>query len=161
MPIKRILVPTDLSDLSLSSIEYASSLALFFKAEMYVMHVMDNEPLLAIGMIDANAEEIIRAIEQKSKNEMSRFFSKKITRGRSISCIVRRGNPYEEIVKFSNEEQIDLIVISTHGRSGLAKILLGSVAEKVVRYSSVPVLTVKPNAAYKANSKAVESVETI
>jgi len=58
--------------------------------------------------------------------------------------VVRRGFAYEEIMRFVDEEEIDLIVMATHGRTGLPHIIMGSVAERVVRHSPVPVLTIKP-----------------
>jgi nucleotide-binding universal stress UspA family protein len=64
---------------------------------------------------------------------------------RSIVPVVRRGDPAREIVRFAREEGINLIVIATHGRTGLAHVLMGSVAEKVVRHATVPVLTAKPD----------------
>jgi len=76
--------------------------------------------------------------------ELEDFVAKRISRDLKVIPIVTAGVPAEEIKRFAEEEGIDLIVLATHGRTGLRHILMGSVAERVVRLSGVPVLTVKP-----------------
>ena len=141
--IKKILVPTDLSEFSLAALEFARTLAAQYRAQIHVIHVIANEPPIACS-ININLENHTRTTGNSSNPEIEQFFSEQIKQDKNIVCIIRCGEASKEILKFAEEEQIDLIVLSTHGRTGLSHVLMGSVAEKVVRHSTVPVLTVKP-----------------
>lgn len=144
--LKRILVPTDFSAYSEQAMTYACAFAEQFKSELHVLHVLQDlvsvvpEPGVAfpppgdyMGELKASAE---RALQQMPPAE----WSEKHTVVRDT----RQGPPFLEIVRYAKENDIDLIVIGTHGRGGLAHVLLGSVAEKVVRKAPCPVLTVRP-----------------
>jgi universal stress protein A len=130
---KRILVTTDLSEHSLAAFEYASTVSLLFNAKIYVLHVYDRE---ARGQPQSTEEEARKALRE--------FILQSISSELDMTLVVRCGTPAEEIVRFAEEEGIDLIVIATHGRTGLKHIMMGSVAEKIVRRSNIPVLSVKP-----------------
>ena len=143
--IKKILVPTDLSDHSLVAMDFATALAMPSDGQIYLVHVVEIDPVLALRTVDLNSETILRDAEEGSRKEMQRFFSVKLNQRSNLTYIVRRGDAYKEIMKFARDESIDVIVMATHGRTGIAHALLGSVAEKVVRHATVPVLTVKPH----------------
>lgn len=125
--LRRILVTTDLSQHSLEAMEYASSFGLLYTSHLFLLHVAEGG---------------------KSKDEglevLSSFAAEHLPPEQKVTIVVRVGSAAEEIVRFAQEEAIDLIVMATHGRTGLQHIVMGSVAEKVVRFASSPVLTVKP-----------------
>ena len=142
--IKSILVPTDFSDLSLTAMEYAKTFSIIFNTRIYLIHVVEDITVLAFHTAELNPETALRDKTDKAGAELNEFLANKFPGDNNIALVVRRGEAYREIIKFAQEERIDLIVLSTHGRTGLSHLLMGSVAEKVVRHSTVPVLTVKP-----------------
>jgi universal stress protein A len=141
---KKILVPTDFSEFSLAGMDHAISLAVSNDAEIYVLTVVDNQPPVAFPAVDHHSETMLRDYSKQAEALLDRLIEKKFRGMRNIIPIVRRGNPAKEIVRLAREEGVDLIVMATHGRTGLAHVVIGSVAEKVVRLASVPVLVVKP-----------------
>jgi universal stress protein A len=129
--VKNILVPTDFSEYSSAALDHATALASLYGAKLHLIHVQAASPRSRKAKLDA-----IKGM----KNFTTRWL-------KSISVdeqIVRTGHPHQEIVRYANEKKIDLIVMATHGRTGLVHMLMGSVAEKVVRYSPVSVLCIKP-----------------
>ncbi len=147
LSIKKILLPTDGSESSFEALIYASSFAREYKVTVYIMTVIE----IHHSIYDVYADEISLDI-QESKiaslvNKRLDEFEKK-ARELSIQDIIkitRFGIPYHEIVNFAKEENVDLIVMGTHGRSGIAHFLIGSVTEKVIRTSPCPVLVVRPS----------------
>ena len=142
--IKNILVPTDLSNLSLVAMDYAISLAMMYKAKIYMLHVIDHDPVLAFPTVDRHFQTVPRDARKRARKSLKHWISDRWKSGGAITEVVRRGDPSKEIVGFAREKGIELIVMATHGRSGIAHFIMGSVAEKVVRYAPVPVLTIKP-----------------
>jgi nucleotide-binding universal stress UspA family protein len=142
--VTSILVPTDFSELSQVSLEYVSSLAVLYDAKVYLMYVVDNASFRAFPAIGQNAETFLRDLEKKAMEQLRTMVNDKFSQLKRVLPVVLRGEPSREIVRFAREESVDLIVIATHGRTGISHVLMGSVAEKVVRHSPVPVLTVKP-----------------
>jgi universal stress protein A len=82
-------------------------------------------------------------LEKSARTELSKTFTDEMRGFKDIEHIVMKGIPYEEIAKFADENQVDLIVLATHGRTGLDRLLFGSTAEQVVRYAPCPVLSVR------------------
>ena len=143
--LRKILVTTDLSDFSLAAIEYAASFGLLYSARLYLLHVVDKVPAtFSLHGLDPDATPISQNLEAQHTRMLEEFVAKKLGADMKLTLIVRSGTPSDEIQHFAEEEGIDLIVMATHGRTGLRHIVLGSVTEKVVRLSTVPVLTVKP-----------------
>lgn len=147
--VKNILLPTDLSATSLAASDYAVELALQYKAKIHLLHILEKTPpILAIRSLDLSQEKILKSFEEEGKKLLDNAV-KKIRKGKFIDIeiepVLKKGNDYEEIVKYSKEHKIDLIVIATHGRTGLLHTLLGSVAEKVIRYAKCPVLVITPH----------------
>lgn len=126
--LKKILVTTDLSAVSLAGLDYATTFALLYSSEIHLLHVVDEH--------HARLEEARSALEA--------FVRTNINPDIQIIRAVRAGHPAAMIMRYAEEEGIDLIVMATHGRAGLRKAVLGSVAERVVRFSDIPVLAVKP-----------------
>jgi universal stress protein A len=129
--LKRILIPTDLSEFSMAAMDFAESFGDLYSSRISVLHVVD-----AKESHHRPEEEVHKALE-----EFIGSYSRTPSR---LSLVVRKGVPADEIRRFAEEEGIDLIVMATHGRTGLRHVLMGSVAEKIVRLAAVPVLTVKP-----------------
>ena len=125
--LRRILVTTDLSQHSLEAMEYASSFGLLYTSTIFLLHVAE---------AGRSAEEGAEALD--------RFAKEHLDPERKLTHVVRCGNAAEEIVRFARDSGIDLIVMATHGRTGLQHMVMGSVAERVVRLADTPVLTVKP-----------------
>lgn len=162
--ITKILAPTDLSDLSLVGVRYALDLAKAVGAEVTVYNVVGSEELMRYGQ--TMKEKVATAptslppgsILEKYQAALSLFleahFSDLLPTVR-VHQKVEIGAPEANIVDEAKRTGADLIVISTHGRSGLTHILLGSVTEKVVRRAPCPVLSIRPQGEQKAGSKAV------
>jgi nucleotide-binding universal stress UspA family protein len=125
--LKNILVTTDLSRYSLCGMEHALSFGLLYASKITLLHVVDSPKGIKAG-----------------EEALADFAERNLSQERTVVQAVRSGSPAEVIKRFAEEEGVDLIVMATHGRTGLHHILLGSVAEKVVRLSKVPVLTIKP-----------------
>jgi universal stress protein A len=142
--ITRILVPTDLSPLSAEATEYAKILAKTFRANLFVTHVFDLS-MFVVGAPDNNFTfvELWPELENNAKRDLKEFVSKNFRGSLNVEAHLLRGNPHDELVRFAKEKRCDLIVMATHGRTGLAQVV-GSVAERVARHSTVPILLIKP-----------------
>jgi len=140
--LKRILVPTDFSDYSKQAITYACELAKRFSAELQLLHVVP-PPLVAAPYIGAVADEVLQP-EVASKQALEELDDPEFAQVSNVERVIQTGTPFVEIVRYAKEIDADLIVMGTHGRSGLVHALIGSVAEKVVRKAPCPVLTVRP-----------------
>ncbi len=161
--IKRILAPTDLSEFSQVGVRYALDLAKAVGAEVTLYHVVSYEELLWYG--EKMKEKIAtdstfgpsHSILEKYQTALTLFlkthFSDLIPSVK-VHEKVEMGRPDENIVEEARKERADLIVISTHGRTGLSHILLGSVTEKVVRHAPCPVLSIRPEREQKASQRA-------
>ncbi len=143
--LARILLPTDFSERGAEATKYACALAEQFNAELHVLHVLPNPDVAVFDFgISPELSEHVQRAKEAAREELERVVDLKWAEGRTIVKTVVEGPAFVEIVRYAREHEIDLIVLGTHGRSGLAHVLLGSVAEKVVRKASCPVLTVRP-----------------
>jgi universal stress protein A len=148
--IKNILLPTDLSEASLSAAEYAFDLAVKYNARVHILHVLEKTPpILTIRSLDLSEEKIVKSIEKEAKESLKKIIERIADEESDIVSAIVKGIDHEEIVKYSRDQKIDMIVIATHGRTGIMYTLLGSVAEKVIRYSKCPVLVITPPKAAK------------
>lgn len=143
--LQRILLPTDFSEFSAAARMYACAFADQFRAELHVLHVIqDLAPLVPEpGAALAPPVDYLRELELNAHAMLERAIDPQWSVGKTIVKVVRQGPPFLEIVRYAQEANIDLIVMGTHGRSALAHMLMGSVAEKVVRKAPCPVLTVR------------------
>lgn len=144
--IKKILLPVDFTHACSSSKEYACLIAGLLNAELHVLHVLpDNLPQPATSDTWLAPTEMphLKIVEDAETLLVSSVKNSRIDE-RLVHCVVRFGNAVDQIVKYADDNQIDLIVIATHGRKGLSHAIIGSVAEKVVRLAKCPVLTVHP-----------------
>ena len=144
LEIKKILVPIDFSDYSKSSLKYAANFANKFYAGITLIYVVEPviyPPDFSMGQIaipSVNAEW-----DLKAKEELEKLAKQEIPEGIKVSIILKTGKPFLEIIDTAAEEKVDLIIIATHGHSGVEHILFGSTAEKVVRKAPCPVLTLR------------------
>jgi nucleotide-binding universal stress UspA family protein len=143
--LRRILVPTDFSKHSHNALTYAVALAEKFGAELFLLHVVQDlalfipEAVSVTPPIAPPVEQMTAAVHAAldrmvRENDLGRL---------KVHCEVREGTPFYEIIQFARDSAIDLIVMGTHGHSGLVHVLLGSVTERVVRKAPCPVLTVR------------------
>ena len=142
--VNNILMPTDFSDYSAAAVEHASTFAVMYNARLHVLHVVKDPPPLTMRHTISGAENIPPYRHIPTEDDLGKFVERWLTRQPKVIQAVKYGQPYKEIVRYAHDEDIDLIVIATHGRTGLTHLLMGSVAEKIVRFSTIPVLTVKP-----------------
>lgn len=144
--LKKVLFPTDFSDCAKAAQDYAWAMAEQFKAELHVIHVLADvmmmmpEPGSALSL----PQNYLVDLKQEAEKSLDKLLPDAAKKGLRVVRALRMGNPFVEIVKYAEEAGIDLIVVGTHGRGALAHMLLGSVAEKVVRKAKCPVLTVHP-----------------
>ncbi len=145
---KRILVPTDFSEYSDKALRHAVDIARQYDAKVFLLHVID-EHIQRCAAGYCRTAEAVREMEQESTAQTTEQLQQEISRIVSepadvkISRYVRRGIPYNEILQDQEEKNIDLIVMASHGRAGLVRYLIGSVAEKVMRGAKCPVLLVR------------------
>jgi nucleotide-binding universal stress UspA family protein len=135
--VRNILVPTDFSETSNGALGYALGLARAFGAQLYLLHV----PGGTGENFEANFP--VGRFEGAPREWMSGFLNPGEIARLAPEYAVRIGVPAEEIVRYADARNIDLIVMGTHGRTGVAHLLMGSVAERVVRTAPCPVLTVR------------------
>ena len=144
MPIRRILFPTDFSEYADHAWSYALTFAREFGAEVHLLHVVAPPPRLAEAYsVNFDPEKMVKALTEEANASMDRMVEAAKSWGLVFRREVRVGVDFREIIDYVTKQDIDLIVMATHGRTGLAHALLGSVAEKVVRKSPCPVLTIK------------------
>ena len=145
--IRRILFPTDFSEPAKEAQKYAMALADRFGAELHLLHVV---PEVAMPLPDSTTSWTLPAADLKlqveaAERQLLHDLGPDWAEERRTVHTAVVGNAVEEIVKYAREHEIGLIVIGTHGRTGLSHLLLGSVAEKLVRLATCPVLTVHPH----------------
>ncbi|QDU39996.1 hypothetical protein Mal4_43500 [Maioricimonas rarisocia] len=144
--LKKILVPSDFSDFSKHALRYGCELSNRFNSELHLLHVLQDIVALVPepGMAFPAPGDYMDEMKQSASRALDDLPDEEWIRDVPVVREVRVGTPFLEIVRYARDLDIDLIVVGTHGRSGLAHVLLGSTAEKVVRKSGCPVLTVRP-----------------
>jgi nucleotide-binding universal stress UspA family protein len=142
--LQRILVPTDFSDESHAALVYGAALAETFGASLHLLHVLETiapaDPLAI--QFEFETRQIEREIETAAWDQLRALLSSEDQARFHAELAIEWGLPAVEIIRYAKEHAIDLISIGTHGRGGLKRLLLGSVAESVVRGASCPVLTI-------------------
>ena len=144
--LKKILYPTDFSESSLEALKYAVGFARDFKARLVLMHVV-NEKIFSEGLSLARAaapEALEQEMVAEADLQLKALIPADERRGLDWEMVILKGMPFLEIIRYAKVNDVDLIVIGTHGRSGMEHIIFGSTAEKVVRKAPCPVLSVKP-----------------
>ena len=142
---KKVLFCTDFSDNADYAFNYAYGVTQRDKGLLYILHVIPENPQKAYveGFLSTeNLEKIQKTIEEDLDNNYKERYVNKI--GNEIICefVTKSGREDEEILEFAKKEKIDLIVMGTHGRTGIEHVFFGSVAEKVLRHSPIPVFVI-------------------
>lgn len=142
--LKTVLVATDFSEPSEVAVRYGRALADAFHASLHVLHVVpDSMALPWATMADGLAmADVQRQWEREAAERLERMVPADERRGR-VDLVTRAGDPVRQIIGYAAEQNADLIVLGTHGRGPVAHMLMGSVAERVVRSAPCPVLTVR------------------
>jgi nucleotide-binding universal stress UspA family protein len=146
MTVKNILVPTDFSAGSQEAVRYAFDLASSLGASLHIMHVLEN-PFAPGAFMEMYAppppayfDDIERQAEERLRSSLTQEQQARVR----IELSTRLGNPAAEILdRLEDEPKIDLVVMATHGRGGVARLLMGSVTEKIIRSAPCPVLTLR------------------
>ena len=144
MRIKTILFPTDFSNGARAAMDHAVSLAMDYQAKLILLYVIQDisiaEWYIPSTLAVADRTEDMR---KSASQEMDKWVADVSAKVNDVEKMVARGVPFVEIIKTAKEKSADLIVIGTHGRTGIDHLLFGSTAEKVVRKAACPVLTVR------------------
>ena len=143
---KHILVPTDFSPSSAAAIELAINIATQFDAELTLLHVWEL-PVYPYTELMLSSAELTNAIEKAATESLETKLKEVRLRLPRTKSLLKVGIPWQQIVATSKESRADLLVMGTHGRRGFEHAIMGSVAEKLVRLSPIPVLTVRGSAA--------------
>ncbi len=145
----RILVPTDFSELSYQAVRKASEYARHFDAILILVHVTAPFPTVPSGVDPAalNLTAYQQEMMENGKKWLQEVRENRVDPDVETRSVVVQGEAYEEIVRIADETEADLIVISTHGKTGLNRLVFGSVTEKVLRLSECSILIVRNNKA--------------
>ena len=142
--IKKILVPIDFSDYSKKALQYTVKFATSLKAELFLVYVI--EPMvypadLSMGQMVIPQSEV--NLSEKAQIELEELALNEIGASLQYNILIKTGKPFMEIIESASELEVDLIIISTHGHTGVEHLLFGSTSEKVVRKAPCPVLTLR------------------
>jgi universal stress protein A len=140
----RIVVPTDFSEGSEEAWALAQRIAEGVGSEIVLVHVFVEPPTYGEPSLPvSSAWQVIESSRKWVEEELEKWADAARTKGISVRTLVREGSPYREIVDLATDELADLVAMGTHGRSGVSRLLLGSVADRVIRLAPCPVLTVR------------------
>ncbi len=144
MQIKTILFPTDFSNGARAAMDHAASLAKDYQAKLILLYVIQDISIAEWYIPSSlSVGDLVEDMRKSAWQEMDKWFAEVSQQVKDVEKMVVRGVPFVEIIQTAKEKTADLIVIGTHGRTGIDHMLFGSTAEKVVRKASCPVLTVR------------------
>ncbi len=144
MQIKTILFPTDFSNGARAAMDYALSLAKDYEAKLILLYVIQDISIAEWYIPSTlSVADLVEDMQKSAWKEMDKWAAEAAGRAQDVEKMVERGVPFVEIIRTAKEKKADLIVIGTHGRTGIDHMLFGSTAEKVVRKAPCPVLTVR------------------
>jgi nucleotide-binding universal stress UspA family protein len=142
--LKKVLVPTDFSDSARQALRYGMSFAKEYGAELVLLHVVENLTVgYASDLFPVPMAEVFQEISGYAKTELAKLGEEARRRGITVREEVSQGKPSAEIIRFATENEIDVIVLGTHGKGMLDQALFGSTTERVVRRAPCPVLSVR------------------
>ncbi|OPY87775.1 MAG: putative universal stress protein [Smithella sp. PtaU1.Bin162] len=144
---KKVLFCTDFSENSDCAFDYAFGVAKRDDSILYILHIIPDIPDQYFAELQTfvkkdNIHDVNKALEKSCKKKYEKQYLSKIKDKDKVKFVIKPGREEDEILKFAKEENVDLIIIGTHGRTGVKHIFLGSVAEKVIRHSSLPVFVI-------------------
>ncbi|MGB3223289.1 MAG: universal stress protein [Desulforhopalus sp.] len=155
-PVSSILWPTDGGEPSYKALDAAIGIAEKFNARIYALRVVAPVPALAgpgyAPTIGAGYEPMAikgydvplyqQELLKSAENELSQVVARKVPKEIEITQEVKIGTPADVIIEFGREKNVDIIIMSTHGRTGISRFMIGSVAEKTIRQSTIPLLVI-------------------
>ncbi|MBW1727306.1 MAG: universal stress protein [Deltaproteobacteria bacterium] len=140
MEIKKILCPVDFSEISANALEYAVFLASHHHAELLLLHVVEHlHEFEHYQILVFTPQELSEKMEEHAYEALNKL-AEPIKETLKVETVIRQGKAFVEIIKEATEKDMDLIVMGSHGRTGISHMLMGSVTEKVVRKANCPVL---------------------
>ena len=137
---KKILCPVDFSDTSMNAANNAINFSMEIKAEITFIHIIDIQALQNIGDLSGGGINDINLLIEEEKPVLSKLKDECDKKGIKVKTVLTHGEPVSVILETIKEEGHDLIIMGTHGKTGLTRLVLGSIAENVVRKSNIPVL---------------------
>lgn len=145
MQFRHILAPTDFSEYSKQAIASALELAKKFGAKLSILHVVELPPYPIEGYMPPSlTTTFMEDMEREASQQLAQVVPEAESAGIEVARLVTVGSPYRKILDMAEAEQVDLIVMATAGRTGFSRLVMGSIAERVVRTASCPVLTIRP-----------------
>ena len=146
--IRTILVPIDFSIHSRNALKYAVPFAEKFGAALRLVYVVEPTIYPAdLGFGQVVLPGVEEELREKGEDELRSLVDREIGRRVKSSSVVRSGNPHQEILREAEDAGVEMIIVATHGHSGVEHMLFGSTAERIVRRSPVPVLIIRPQSA--------------
>lgn len=144
-PVNKILCPLDFSENSMEALDNAIEMARQLSAKLILAHVITPIPVVPTPShpSEFDISSYREMLKDTADKNMDSIVKDKIPSGVEFEKIISSGDPAQEIDKIAQNEDVDLLIISTHGRSGLKHLIFGSVAEKIIRHTPCPVLTIK------------------
>jgi nucleotide-binding universal stress UspA family protein len=145
MEFRHILAPTDFSEYSKKAVASALELAKKFAAKLTILHVIELPPYPVEGYVPPSlSQTFMDDLERQATTDLAQLIPEAEAAGVEVARLVVVGTPYRKIIDMAEAEHIDLIVMATAGRTGFSHLIMGSIAERVVRTASCPVLTIRP-----------------
>jgi nucleotide-binding universal stress UspA family protein len=146
MQFRHILAPTDFSEYSKQAVACALELAIKFSAKLSILHVVELPPYPVEGYVPPSlTATFMEDLERESSQQLAQMVPEAESAGVDVVRLVAVGSPYRKIIDTAEAEQVDLIVMATAGRTGFSHLIMGSIAERVVRTAACPVLTIRPH----------------
>jgi nucleotide-binding universal stress UspA family protein len=145
MQFRHMLAPTDFSEYSKQAVASALELAKKFGAKLSILHVVELPPYPVEGYVPPSlTSTFLEDLERQATQDLAQVVPEAESAGIEVARLVTVGSPYRKIIDMAEAEQVDLIVMATAGRTGFSRLVMGSIAERVVRTASCPVLTIRP-----------------
>jgi len=142
--LKKILVPIDFSDASHKALKFAIPFAEQFGASITLLHIVEHYSYPKHAPFEMEHTRLLETVRERSKKKLNALYPKLVgASGIKVKTLVREGRSFEEINKLAKQMNADLIIMATHGRTGIKHVILGSTTERVVRHATCPVLTVR------------------
>jgi nucleotide-binding universal stress UspA family protein len=146
MQFRHILAPTDFSEYSKQAVASALEWAQKFGAKLTMLHVIELPPYPVEGYVPPSlSATFMDDLERQAITDLAQLVPEAESTGVEVARVVAVGSPYRKIIDMAEAEQVDLIVMATAGRTGFSRLVMGSIAERVVRSASCPVLTIRPH----------------
>jgi universal stress protein A len=143
LSIHKILVPIDYSEVSLKALDYALAFARQFKSEVLALHVVDDVPVVAGEPVVRPTDTGLPQVKDQAERRLIELAASKKRENLRIKTLLRSGSAPNEIIEAAREQEVDLIIVATHGLRGMKRFFLGSTTERVVRHAPCPVLVVR------------------